>query len=648
MTFRLKLPDYQFRSMKGRLLSWMTLIALIPVLLLVVIGLSYAERQLAEEVKSEIGDLSTRLQYELDLLVTRQIEEARVFSRSPYLQKALADFSRIYRPDDLYSMSYQDLQDTYWTYLSFFAEKHELKDLLLVTTAGDVVFSAAQSDLYGRNLIHVDYSGTAIRQVFEQALWQMDSVASVGSGFDQKQYAFVAAPVQDTRLSGVLVMIPDTTGLAHFLDESSNESAQYLSVYRQENNAVWAEVLGPDRIERSSVVGKILSAAYLGRDFSGEMKGWGDRWLVSVRAIPALDGVVVVRRERDVALSAIIELRYSAWGVTLLILILSAIIARHVALTISAPVYELSRSIEQIAQGKRKVKADVNREDEIGTLARQFNQMAESLRTTQAQLLQTEKMASIGHLAAGVAHEINNPMSVVTANMNTMQDYSGVYVTLVDMYDRYIRASMTDPVAALNINKELQSFQEKEDISFVHQDMKALLEDSMLGLSRVKNIVSNLKVFSELDQSEDKEVSLRSELDLVMSEIAAPNKDKVEVQFQIELDRPVRFKPEQMRRVFKAVIDNALRACTDKGSLRIRAYRKGKGLYIEFHDTGCGMDDAQVNKVFDPFYTTRPVGEGIGLGLSIAHAIVEAHGGKMRLISRQGRGTKVQVHLPGR
>uniref|UniRef100_UPI003515EFBB sensor histidine kinase n=1 Tax=Thalassolituus sp. TaxID=2030822 RepID=UPI003515EFBB len=125
-------------------------------------------------------------------------------------------------------------------------------------------------------------------------------------------------------------------------------------------------------------------------------------------------------------------------------------------------------------------------------------------------------------------------------------------------------------------------------------------------------------------------------------------KDKVEVQFQIELDRPVRFKPEQMRRVFKAVIDNALRACTDKGSLRIRAYRKGKGLYIEFHDTGCGMDDAQVNKVFDPFYTTRPVGEGIGLGLSIAHAIVEAHGGKMRLISRQGRGTKVQVHLPGR
>lgn len=77
-------------------------------------------------------------------------------------------------------------------------------------------------------------------------------------------------------------------------------------------------------------------------------------------------------------------------------------------------------------------------------------------------------------------------------------------------------------------------------------------------------------------------------------------------------------------------------------------YRKGKGLYIEFHDTGCGMDDAQVNKVFDPFYTTRPVGEGIGLGLSIAHAIVEAHGGKMRLISRQGRGTKVQVHLPGR
>ena len=129
----------------------------------------------------------------------------------------------------------------------------------------------------------------------------------------------------------------------------------------------------------------------------------------------------------------------------------------------------------------------------------------------------------------------------------------------------------------------------------------------------------------------------------------APSQTRqVEITYDIELDSKVRVKPEQMRRVFSAVIDNAIRACVDKGSLRIKACRQDSVLIIDFQDTGCGMAPDQVSQVLDPFYTTREVGEGIGLGLSVAHSIVEAHAGTLSVVSKEGRGTRVRIALPER
>ena len=137
-------------------------------------------------------------------------------------------------------------------------------------------------------------------------------------------------------------------------------------------------------------------------------------------------------------------------------------------------------------------------------------------------------------------------------------------------------------------------------------------------------------------------------ISFLISELSFEHSRRIEISQKIELDGTVSIKPEQMRRVFSVIIDNAIRACSEKGSLLIRAKRQNKNLLIEFQDTGCGMDDEEINKVFDPFYTTRAVGEGIGLGLSIAHSIVAAHGGRMQAVSKKGRGTKVRIVLPGR
>lgn len=647
----MKWPRYEFKTVRARLLVWMVALVLLPVLLLVGIGLNFAEKQLEKRVMEDLSDTSLRLQYELNLAVVSPIEDIRIFSRSPYLQHALQRFSDVYDPENLYSMDYQDEQDRFWTYLSFYAEKHNLNDLLLINLDGDIVFSAAQSELYGQKLTHVDFKGSGAQAAYLQALWQMDSTIAVGHIEDKGAYAYMASPVVNKTLQGVVMLIPGESAIRQFLSADGNNK-QVLSIYRKDSQQYFRELFGDDVIDVTSDLGRLMTSAGLGQSFIGDLAGnegsWEGNWLVSIRALPVLDAVIVVRKERNYALAAIRELRLSAWGVTLIILLLAVVISRHVSATLSLPVYKLSKSIERISKGERDVKVDVDRSDELGTLAQQFNAMAVSLKSTQAQLVQSEKMASIGHLAAGVAHEINNPMSIVNANMMTMQEYASTYVKLVEMFDRYIHIDETKVEEREEVGKALNSFEADEDIQFVHQDMKALLEDSMLSLSRVTHIVSSLKIFSELDKSEEQDVDLRGLIDLLISEVTFKDTREVEIHHQIELSGTVCIKPEQMRRVFFAVIDNAVKACSEKGSLLIRAKRHSDHLLIEFQDTGCGMAEEQVNKVFDPFYTTRTVGEGIGLGLSIAHSIVAAHGGKIMIASKKGRGTKVRIVLPGR
>ncbi|MAE20865.1 MAG: hypothetical protein CMK92_00375, partial [Pseudomonas sp.] len=469
------LLNYEFRTLRERLTVWMIVLVLIPVLLLVGIGLTYAERQLQQRAMEDLSAVTQRLQYELHQLVMAPVEDIRIASRSPYLHQAMTEFSAVYQSDDLYSMDYQAVQDKYWTYLSFFAEKRSLQDLILINRHGDVIYSATQSDLYGRNLRHVDFTGTGIQTAFEQALWQMDSTVAIGTVKGSNEYAYMASPVVRERsevngtsvqggLHGVVMLIPGAANLRQLLS-SSGRSGQSVSIYRLDPAGNYAELLGTDVISRSSDQGRIFASAALGEDFNGELSGWDNVWLASVRALPALDSIIVVRRDKAGALAAVTELRYSGVIVTLIILALTVLISRHVALNLTAPVSQLSQSIEMISKGQRDVRVDIARHDELGKLARQFNAMAASLRSTQAQLLQTEKMASIGHLAAGVAHEINNPMSVVSANMMTMQEYATTYVRLVEMFDRYLQTDPTDEEARGALSEELSQFENDEDIS---------------------------------------------------------------------------------------------------------------------------------------------------------------------------------------
>lgn len=643
---KLRIPHFEFTTMRARLLTWLMLLLLIPVILLVVIGLGYAEEQLRQRAEADLHVSARILSATLDSQVDEQLENNRILSRSPYLQQALAEFAAAYRTGPVYSMAYQELEDRYWSYLAYYAEKHNLNDLLLVDPEGHVVFSATQSKLYGQNLEHVDFTGSALRRSFEQALWQMDSVLEIGNdGGDQ--YASLAVPVVANALLGVLIQVPSPDVLHSLIGEGDGGDDSYQALYLAAPGGVFRRLRDGYTTVSGSAFNRLLTSAYLGQDVDTEVEDQDDTWLISMKPLPVLNAVVVARQRKSTALAAVRDLRITATVGAAVMLIVLVLVGLRVSNNLTAPLHALAFNFERIGKGQRQVRVDENRRDELGMLAREFNRMAESLRNTQAQLVRSEKMASIGHLAAGVAHEINNPMSIVTANIDTMRQYTEVYVMLVDLYDRYIRAvTLGQPEEAETLAQEIIHYQKQEDIQFVYDDMKSLLEDSLSGLARVRHIVGSLRVFSELDKAEDQWVDLSECLQHVLAALDERLKHNIHIEMDIRIKQPLRFRLEQMRRVFQAVIDNACKACAEGGRVDIRAWSEADQHIIEVQDNGAGIDEARMPHIFDPFFTTRPVGEGLGLGLSVSHSIVEAHGGSMRVSSRPGQGTTVQILLP--
>lgn len=643
---RLAMTAFEFRTMRGRLLTWMTLLVMFPVILLVVIGLGYSEEQLRQRVVSELSYSAEALMKSLDSRIDVQVEDNRVFSRSPYLQQAIRDFSAVFEPGFIYSMEYQELEDRYWAYLSYYAEKHAMTDLLLVNRQGDVVFSAAQSSTYGKNLLHVDFAGHSLRDAFEQAIWQMDSVIDIGRD-DSAQFASLAAPVVDDELLGVVIQLPSSGILNRLLEVDGADSSLAQSLYIALADGTFRRLGDSQSTEQGSPLNKMLMKAYLGNNVDTELTEAGTTWLISAKPLPALNGVVVVSQDKSKALAAVRDLRISATIGAAILLVIVVLVGIRVSSSLTRPLKALTTNLEKIGRGQRQLRMDEDRKDELGTLAREFNHMAESLRNTQAQLVQSEKMASIGQLAAGVAHEINNPMSIVTANIDTMKQYTDIYVVLIDLYDRYIKAmteGQTDEGS--KIAEQIVSYQKQEDIQFVYDDMKSLVDESMSGLGRVKHIVGSLKVFSELDNAQEESVNLTDTLQHVVADIDATLRRDIQFEFDIRIKEPVRFKTEQMRRVFDAVLDNACRACADDGKIRIRAWADKNSHIVEIKDNGSGIEESVMSHIFNPFFTTRPVGEGLGLGLAVAHSIVEAHGGKMRVVSKAGLGTQVRLYIP--
>ncbi|WP_144395138.1 ATP-binding protein [Pleionea sediminis] len=265
------------------------------------------------------------------------------------------------------------------------------------------------------------------------------------------------------------------------------------------------------------------------------------------------------------------------------------------------------------------------------------------LKYTQNQLLQSEKMASIGQLAAGVAHEINNPVGYISSNLSSLKSYITDIFRLVDLYSS---EELLNDISENNLVK-IEELKNAIDMDYLREDITELLQESFEGVNRVKKIVSDLKDFSRVGEHEwqlhDVHQGIDSTLNIVHNEL----KYKAKIVKNFGEIPEIECISSQLNQVLMNLFVNAGHAIENQGTITISTYLKGDDhICIEVADDGKGIPDKIINRIFDPFFTTKPVGKGTGLGLSLSYGIIERHHGKLYVNSKKEMGTTFFIELP--
>ena len=259
------------------------------------------------------------------------------------------------------------------------------------------------------------------------------------------------------------------------------------------------------------------------------------------------------------------------------------------------------------------------------------------------QLLQSEKMASIGQLAAGIAHELNNPIGFVHSNMGTLESYLRDLMDIVDAYDSC--AALLDEETPQR--RKIEKIKEERDFQYVREDIFNLLSESKDGLGRVRKIVQDLKSFSHVGEQEWQPADLHQGLDSTLNIVWNELKYKCTVTKDYGELPKVFCLISQLNQVFMNLLVNAGQAIESKGEITIRTRRHDTdAVMIEICDTGKGIAPDHLNRIFDPFFTTKPVGKGTGLGLSLSYSIIQRHHGRIEVSSELGKGSSFRVIIP--
>lgn len=288
------------------------------------------------------------------------------------------------------------------------------------------------------------------------------------------------------------------------------------------------------------------------------------------------------------------------------------------------------------------IDADVQRERNLAESLETQRALNRKLEAAQNQLLQSEKLASIGQLAAGVAHEINNPIGFVTSNLGTLSSYVGDFLAIIDATRSADEASGHAEGFA-----GFRAACEQRELDYLRTDVKELLDESRDGLERVRKIVQDLKDFSRVGEAQwqwaNLHQGLASTLNIVWNEL----KYKCEVVKEFGDLPDIYCVPPQLNQVFMNLLVNAAQSIDNQGTITIRTERVGAdAVRVSVSDTGRGIPPDMLNRIFEPFFTTKPVGKGTGLGLSLAWSIVERHGGRIEVDSEPGKGSRFTVTLP--
>ncbi len=307
----------------------------------------------------------------------------------------------------------------------------------------------------------------------------------------------------------------------------------------------------------------------------------------------------------------------------------------------------LMRALER--ERKRRAVAESLLEEKSRELFHSFEELEQAhkqLKANQKQLVQSEKMASLGIMSAGVAHEINNPIGFVLSNLKTLAEYAPVFSNLYEGLNGLLEKIEDDSCLAEE-KQRLLAYLEQEDVEFLMEDTGDLLTESTEGVVRVRDIVAGMKSFSHSDTTDQEELDLNDTVSKTLALASGQLKTSCALETDLgDLPRLVGNSGRLGQVVMNLVVNASQAVSPDNGKVLIRTFADDNAVTLEVQDNGHGMNEETKNKLFTPFFTTKPVGEGTGLGLSITFGIIEEHGGRVDVESEEGVGTTFSVVLP--
>ena len=369
---------------------------------------------------------------------------------------------------------------------------------------------------------------------------------------------------------------------------------------------------------------------------------------------------------------------YWLFGASITLAALVILFTYLISKGITVPLKNLIRSATTISHGKFNERVAVPSIDEVGVLATTFNDMARAIYTremqlqelnrdledivrdrtmelenshealkrayfdlqnAQEQLVQTEKMASLGQLVAGIAHEIKNPLNFIHGNTGFLADYTQKIVDLLSDIEKLPSISEIDKAEIERMKKEI-------NYAFIRQDLKILIDNFADGSERINAIVSDLRAFSRMDAGVVSEVDLHALLEMSLNLLRNQYKNRIEIHKEYGDVPKILGYPGKLNQVFMNLLSNAFFAIKDKGEVWIKTRATKGKVEVEITDNGAGMSQENIKRIFEPFFTTKPVGKGTGLGLSISYGIVEQHHGKIQVASSPDKGSTFTVILP--
>lgn len=301
----------------------------------------------------------------------------------------------------------------------------------------------------------------------------------------------------------------------------------------------------------------------------------------------------------------------------------------------------------ELAEVNRMLQKDVDRremaERALQASNQHLNALNNKLTAFKEQLIQSEKLASIGQLAAGIAHEINNPIGYIFSNFGTLENYLTQLFEMLAVYERAESA-----LAAPQIAQELKAKRNALDLNFLKEDIPVLMRESKEGITRVRKIVQDLKDFSHVDTTTDWQFAnlnqgIESTLNVIHNEI----KYKADLVKDFGDLPAVQCLPSQLNQVVMNLVVNAAHAIgAERGTITVRTGHDDNNAWIQVSDTGSGINAAVLPHIFDPFFTTKAIGKGTGLGLSLSYGIVQKHHGTIAVDTELGKGSTFTVTLP--